>query len=633
VTAPPVTGRALAPAVLLMATATTLMLEATRVFVAYLVFVVDQSNRLQLGVIATAVFAATGLGGLLLRRAGWRLAIVVAAGGLALARGVLQLWAQPDARIVLGAAVVIGWGWLAIALFSWLRDAAAFGLVLGLGLDVAIRIAFRTVDLPWMPGAAAHLAALLVVAGCVASAALVARRTPGAPAARAPVLSLVAIGPGLVVFHLMTGNLGLAQALLDVGFAAAAALMALGVGIGLALVALELLGRRLPGGASWRLPARVEGPLSIAVLAAVVLLAGWLFWSRAPLTGAGFVAGVAASIVLLALATLSGRPREDGAQRGVVLPFVGGMLLQVALLFAYYSFTGAPLVIVIAWLLLLAIALQAVSPPAGEVDWRLPAAGAPVAAVVLLLVLACGWAWLAEDNPAAGPALGAELTVMTYNIQNGFARDNRFSLDEQARVIEASGADIVILNEVSRGWLVAAGIDQARWLSERLEMPFVFGPASGDDLWGNVILSRAPLSDIERHRYESSQNLQRGAIEAHVATEAGALLVLGTHLDNPSGAGAVRLDQANQLIGFRAGRAPAVVAGDLNADPDSDVLLALRDSGLVDAGAAANVPTSEDGRRIDYILTTPDITNMETRTGEAWTSDHLPVVARLRLGP
>jgi endonuclease/exonuclease/phosphatase family metal-dependent hydrolase len=222
---------------------------------------------------------------------------------------------------------------------------------------------------------------------------------------------------------------------------------------------------------------------------------------------------------------------------------------------------------------------------------------------------------------------------MTYNIQSGFARDNRWSLEETARTIEAAQPDIVILQEVSRGWLVTNGSDNLLWLSRRLGMQAAWGPASADGLWGNAILTRAPFSAVEYRRFSRTQNLRRSVLSVRVEADGGALWVIGTHLDNPRGAGAVRLAQTEELLAFWAGHTPVVIGGDLNADPGDPVIVRLLDAGLVDVAAdlGPEATTSDDGRRIDYVLVSPEITVVEARVLDRWSSDHRPVVAVLRM--
>ena len=68
---------------------------------------------------------------------------------------------------------------------------------------------------------------------------------------------------------------------------------------------------------------------------------------------------------------------------------------------------------------------------------------------------------------------------MTYNIQAGFPRDNRWDLEGTAAAIEAVDPDVVLLQEVGRGWPLMTGVDGARWLSDRLDMNLVCGAGLG----------------------------------------------------------------------------------------------------------------------------------------------------------
>jgi endonuclease/exonuclease/phosphatase family metal-dependent hydrolase len=255
-----------------------------------------------------------------------------------------------------------------------------------------------------------------------------------------------------------------------------------------------------------------------------------------------------------------------------------------------------------------------------------------VAATIAVLGVVCGWQLLRWEEPEATTPLGSEFTVMSYNIQSGFSVDNDWSLEKTAQTIEAADPDIVVLQEVGRGWLVTTNMDQIAWLARRLNMEFAFGANSLDGLWGNAILSRAPIIDTERHAFDTTQNLARAVLIAEIETESGPLIVMGTHLDNPSGAGNVRLEQAEELLAAWEGRSPAILLGDFNATPETDVLAAFDAAGLRDPGLdlLGDTTTSQDGKRIDYVLTTGEIETLSMDVPDVWTSDHLPVVARLR---
>ena len=81
---------------------------------------------------------------------------------------------------------------------------------------------------------------------------------------------------------------------------------------------------------------------------------------------------------------------------------------------------------------------------------------------------------------------------MTYNLHSAYNSQGRQDLEAIAQVIEESGADVVALQEVSRGWLIDGSTDMAGWLSRRLGMPILFRGTT-DPVWGNAI-SRATRS-------------------------------------------------------------------------------------------------------------------------------------------
>jgi endonuclease/exonuclease/phosphatase family metal-dependent hydrolase len=254
-------------------------------------------------------------------------------------------------------------------------------------------------------------------------------------------------------------------------------------------------------------------------------------------------------------------------------------------------------------------------------------------AVLLVFVLPV-LAEISAVEPEPVAAESAELTVMVYNIQSGFARDRTWDLRRTADVIAAQNPDIVVLNEVSRGWLVTASSDQLVWLSRELDMPFVWGPASDDDLWGNAILSRVPLDQTDTRKFASTQNLKRSVAGIELTVNGTSFWVFGTHLDDPRGAGEARMEQLRELISFQDGRGPGIIMGDFNAEPEDDVLQELLALGYRDPVGAAlpDVTTSQDDRRIDYILVSEGIEVLDVRVPDVAASDHKPVVARIRVG-
>jgi endonuclease/exonuclease/phosphatase family metal-dependent hydrolase len=83
-------------------------------------------------------------------------------------------------------------------------------------------------------------------------------------------------------------------------------------------------------------------------------------------------------------------------------------------------------------------------------------------------------------------------------------------------------------------------------------------------------------------------------------------------------------------------REPVVLAGDLNAVPEAAELAPLR-SMFADAwtrageGPGFTIPVEAPDRRIDYVLTSPEIGARSAAVIATDASDHLPVVADLEI--
>ncbi|MEM9658265.1 MAG: endonuclease/exonuclease/phosphatase family protein, partial [Planctomycetota bacterium] len=145
--------------------------------------------------------------------------------------------------------------------------------------------------------------------------------------------------------------------------------------------------------------------------------------------------------------------------------------------------------------------------------------------------------------------------------------------------------------------------------------------------YGEAILSRLPIHKIWNHPlpYRVGQE-PRTALAVDVGPDDGLpeFLFVSTHLCHQSDATrSEQTQQLNRIFGGQGGR-PVVLAGDLNARPNSAPMRELFDAGWIDAVA----PQS----RIDYVL---------FRERDPWkvrkvvifpddvTSDHRPVLVVL----
>ena len=597
---------------LAVALAVVLGLQATRVFVSDLVFVVDQSRRLALLGLIAIVFASPLLAPLVGRLSGGRL-LPVATLFLVAARAGLQFVDWPLARLILAAVAFAAANWMLIPLLRW-RARAGLGLLAGSGFDLALRTARTTIDLPWNPGVGSHLAtAGLLVFLLVAVTLVVVDRGPFEPRGA---LGFLAFGPALGLFHLLTGNVGFA--IVHTGWPLAAASALLGFALLVGLASLPLAGRHWFG---W-------------VLTALLGASGlWLAWDDGWRAVIGIAAATLAWTVLTGVVALGGRSLRMPARVWRTASALAiGNLLQVALLFRYYTRTSDHSIVLALFGLLALIA---------ALEWprAWPAGTVALLPHIALLVAgplagALAWQLLTTREQEAVPLVrGTELVVVTYNIQSGYDRQHRWDLEATARAIERLQPDIVLLQEVSRGWLVTSSADQLTWLSRRLGMQAAWGPASDDSLWGNAVLTRSQPLELRTTRFRMTQNLERGAVAVRLATPTGSLWVASTHLDDPRPAVTIRLLQIEELLAFLQPMRPLVLGGDFNADPGSPELTRLGESGLVDAAAAvgATDPTSADDRRIDYLFVTGELRPLAGSVPPISASDHRPVVVRLAL--
>jgi endonuclease/exonuclease/phosphatase family metal-dependent hydrolase len=207
-------------------------------------------------------------------------------------------------------------------------------------------------------------------------------------------------------------------------------------------------------------------------------------------------------------------------------------------------------------------------------------------------------------------------------------------------VIEASGADLVALQEVSRGWLVDGSTDLPAWLSRRLDMPFIFRGTS-DPVWGNAMLSRDPLlaagwAPLPR----SGTLLPRGFLWAELDVgQAEPLLVIATHLHHVESEHAPRQAQVAALLSFWGGRPNSLLLGDLNARPEYTEMGLIAEAGWTDSwreageGAGLTWPAVDPFERIDWIWHTDDLTAVDATVIDSAASDHRPVLATIDTAP
>lgn len=626
--------------VALPALATLLGLQLLRVLLNGLVFYLRDSlgaPTTTAGIYALLLFLTAFLAAPLARFVSPRRALVAIVGALAAVRLAEQLVGEPVADLALATA---GTALFLLSLpFLLSRSSGprlkagetfAMGLLLGIAADTALKGAWATLDLSWQSG---PLADVVVVATVAATAWLVRRAAvdDGRDDARRPFaasLPLLALGPFLFLELLLFQNVGQQTVLVDWAQPRALAWVCLANTLGI-VAGVALIGwRRSPG----------LMPAALAGLLLVLAVSGER--SGVVAAAAVLVGQIALALLVTQIGIAWGHSRA-GSGIGAVASGLG-MLLFVGLMFAYYAGYELAMPVDRSTLLMAGAAFVVA---AGVYAARLPA-GAPreprwewtparAAAALLLLPLAYSLAW-SEPEAVAGD--GLPVRVMAYNIHQGFDTSGRLDMEALARVIEGEEVDVVALQEVSRGWAIDGAFDMLPWLSRRLDMPYVWGPAA-DSLWGNAVLSRYPIVSAETHPMPNNDRLRLDRAFTVVLVDVGAaspLTFIATHLHHPRDGGAERVPQVQALLDYWDGADRTVLLGDLNALPDEPEIAMLREAGLVDAFDAAGAeppgytaPSEDPQRRIDYIWVSDDLSAADFVTRESQASDHFAVAATI----
>lgn len=234
--------------------------------------------------------------------------------------------------------------------------------------------------------------------------------------------------------------------------------------------------------------------------------------------------------------------------------------------------------------------------------------------------------------------------VLCYNIHYGQGNDGVYDLERLAEVIKRHQPDVVALQEVDVGVQRSGRIHQAQLLSELTEMAVRFGPTQHyqGGLYGNAVLSRLPIVDVAIHPLpytESSTELvtyPRGAIALTLRGPNDKLIrFISTHFQHNLPADRVAEATAINRL-FTGDQIPTILAGDMNARPDSEPIRVLEEEWTGTAGEPPQptAPSARPTARIDYVFYRPEAAFelIEARViDEPLASDHCPVFAELRL--
>lgn len=629
---------------LLPALVVALGMQLLRLFIPNLVWYLRAAvglSTFELVPYAFGTFFLAFLAGPLRRLAGGRGALWISAGGVAVARVAEALTTDPSMGLWLS---IIGLGFFMVFPANFLGHLRALdghgtsrwvhGLILGMAFDVTSRGIFGDMGTRTVRGALPTLVAI-GLAGLILWAIWREPRPVGATSQEVhwrDAMLLLALGPYLLLQALFFSSGGYIEEVAS-----------LRAGLGFVIV---LLGYAVAAiGVAWGLtrPHTFHPTLALGV---TLFLTPMMYFADA--SGWLLLVTLLAGQSLMgwgwgAIARRNERVTGEGMARTSVILGVT-MVLFVTLLFAFYAaqdialpFSRAVIPAVAALMLGLAFLGASLRTRELTANGRLEGTS-PALAGIFALVGFVTWGVVgggtAHSSPPSGP-----IKVMSFNIQSGFSFDGRQDLESIAGVIAASGADVVAIQESSRGRLMDGSLDMPLWLAHRLDMDHRFR-GTEEPNWGNTILSRYPILEAGwGHLPRVGTLIGRGYLWARLDIgEPEPLLVIATHLHQLGPDTLQRQAQVRSILDFWNETEPAILVGDMNAEPGSAEMALLAQAGMVDAwneagtGPGYTYSAGDPVKRIDWLWHTPDLRVEEIEVLRTQVSDHMPVVATVEHG-
>ena len=232
------------------------------------------------------------------------------------------------------------------------------------------------------------------------------------------------------------------------------------------------------------------------------------------------------------------------------------------------------------------------------------------------------------------------IIVLSYNIHHGEGVDQQFDLERIAEVINSESPDVVSLQEVDNKTRRSKGIDQAKELARLTNMKYIYGSSmayKGGE-YGNAVLTTLTVKESKiillpgEPRSALCVTLKAPGKESSAKD----FIFVATHLDESKEPQFKSISLIENLFKSDA-NLPSILAGDLNAVPNSTTMQALEKSWQnATCKAGFTFPAKNPSKQIDYILCRPsgNWKVVETRVlDEAVASDHRPILTVLDFLP
>ncbi len=262
-------------------------------------------------------------------------------------------------------------------------------------------------------------------------------------------------------------------------------------------------------------------------------------------------------------------------------------------------------------------------PPAA--DRHGPSRLAIAALAALLSAAAVAGNLSVSARPPAAPSGARSLTVLTYNLRQGYSQDGQRNYAGQLELLRSLDADVIGLQECDTARIAGGNADVVRYVADRLDLYSYYGPKTVVGTFGIALLSRYPIQN-PRTFYMFSEGEQTATIAAQIEVDGRTFHLFVTHLGNGG-----PLVQQEAVLHAAEGLDHVVLMGDFNFRPDTEQY-ALTTGKLDDAwllrwpGGAADQGI-DPARRIDHIFVSPGTQVAESVYLPSPASDHPALIA------
>jgi endonuclease/exonuclease/phosphatase family metal-dependent hydrolase len=476
-----------------------------------------------------------------------------------------------------GLIVLAAGGVYLAALIRNTPNIVAPSLIVALVLDQVLRALGNTYDLGIRPDFLATQIAISLGLVLLAFWIFSKRESP-APSGQLSVTGGLAVGAALFV---LTSLLALPNAIArwsDFEYTAIAPML-------IAVTCIPLLPPIRDAAQQLQSRQSRVGLLGLLLIGLVIGYQRWEIWSAL-----GLLAACMATLVCLMRAIAPHDEKPDRTGLGLTLGLLLLLALNLALAFSFtYPYTlplmrgmGLPVYLaagcIMAWpLFASAVAFPAVGgqPTPSFEQTRV------LALLAIVIVLASTLPISMSNHSNAD-----RVTAVTYTIRYGYDNRWHYALEDIARAIEQSGADVVTLQEVDAGRLTSLGTDDVYYLARRLNMRSYYLPTV-ERLTGIAVLSRLPIVQAEG-RLITSQQEQTGIVHAQLAAAGRDLHVYSTWLGIRGEDTQLQISEAIGIIGANS---PTVLGGAFNTELGSSAYTAINEAGFDFAAFGLGAPS------------------------------------------